>query len=205
MKALTVLQPWAALIVSGAKPYEFRSWRPHAALIGQRIVIHAAKRELVQAEVQRLFYLMRDGAGDGATAGTAIETCLDADKAVYVLQRGLDGSSEPLQTQAGIGTAVIGSPRLAQEIAEELGVPRVNDSDRDHHALWAWPMLDPELWLAPIPMRGAQGFWTWPDPEQLLGLHPVSRPANCGPLPSGAQPLQSSPGRASSVPAAARR
>lgn len=205
MKALTVLQPWASLIVVGAKPYEFRGWRPNAKFIGQRIVMHAAKRELVQTEVQRLFYLMRDGSAGADNAGTAIETCLDANKAVMVLHRALAGAQEPLHTQAGVGTAIIGAPRLAQEIAEELGVPRVNDSDRDQHALWAWPMLEPELWLAPVPARGVQGFWTWPDPEQLLGLHPVSRPANSAPLPSRARTLQSSPGRASSAPAAAGR
>lgn len=26
MKALTVWQPWASLIIMGAKPYEFRKW-----------------------------------------------------------------------------------------------------------------------------------------------------------------------------------
>lgn len=38
MKALTIWQPWASLIISGAKPYEFRGWRIPESLIGQRIV-----------------------------------------------------------------------------------------------------------------------------------------------------------------------
>lgn len=41
MKTLTVKQPWASLIASGRKRVENRSWRPPAALIGQRIAIHA--------------------------------------------------------------------------------------------------------------------------------------------------------------------
>jgi hypothetical protein len=30
-------------------------------------------------------------------------------------------------------------------------------------------MLDIEEWETPIPMRGAQGFWNWPTPEQIMG------------------------------------
>lgn len=41
MRALTVRQPWASLIASGAKRIENRTWRPPAALMGQRIAIHA--------------------------------------------------------------------------------------------------------------------------------------------------------------------
>lgn len=41
MRAMTVKQPWASLIASGEKRIENRSWRPPAALIGERIAIHA--------------------------------------------------------------------------------------------------------------------------------------------------------------------
>lgn len=40
MKALTIWQPWAALIVSGAKTIENRKWRPKMAL-GEIFAIHA--------------------------------------------------------------------------------------------------------------------------------------------------------------------
>lgn len=43
MKALTVKQPWATLIMLGLKPVENRSWRPPSSLIGERFVIHAGK------------------------------------------------------------------------------------------------------------------------------------------------------------------
>jgi hypothetical protein len=205
MKALTVLQPWATLIIAGAKPYEFRSWRPPAAMIGQRIVIHAAKRKIDQAEVVALFSLLRDGPEKRNQNPAVIETCLDAEKGLPILDRAWLPSEEPLHLGAGVGTAVIGEPRAAEEIAEELGVPRVNDSTRDKHAVWAWPMLDPEHWRAPVTMPGALNLWNWPEPEDVLGLHPVSRPAKCHRLPSAARSLQSSPGRASSAPAAARR
>jgi hypothetical protein len=41
MKALTIRQPWATLIILGAKCYEYRSWHPPLDLPA-RIAIHAA-------------------------------------------------------------------------------------------------------------------------------------------------------------------
>lgn len=41
MKALTVIQPWASLIVHGRKGIENRVWKPFRSLVGKRIAIHA--------------------------------------------------------------------------------------------------------------------------------------------------------------------
>ncbi len=43
MKALTLHRPWPWAILYAGKRIENRSWRPPAAVIGQRIVIHAGK------------------------------------------------------------------------------------------------------------------------------------------------------------------
>lgn len=61
MKALTVWQPWASLIIVGAKPYEFRGWRFPQSLLGQRIVIHAAARKIRSGEIGDLLDDARDG------------------------------------------------------------------------------------------------------------------------------------------------
>ncbi|OJY65492.1 MAG: hypothetical protein BGP16_12755 [Sphingobium sp. 66-54] len=162
MKTLTIWQPWASLIVAGAKPYEFRGWRVPRSLIGQRIVIHAAARRIDRDEVNDLLVVLalRDRSDDIARA--AAETCLIPERAIPVLNRALEGE---LPMAAGIGTAVVGEPVIGTAVAEQFGVPRANDSDRDDHANWGWPMLDIERWPEPIPMRGKQGLWNWPTPE----------------------------------------
>lgn len=43
MKALTLIQPWASLIVFGPKRIENRGWEPPRELIGERFAIHAGK------------------------------------------------------------------------------------------------------------------------------------------------------------------
>ncbi|MBX9661895.1 ASCH domain-containing protein [Novosphingobium sp.] len=167
MKALTIWQPWASLIIAGAKPYEFRGWRPPRALIGQRIVIHAAARKIDFLETRDLLHVhYYRGASDDIDLA-ARETCLITEKALPILADALF-SGDRMPMACGIGTAVVGEPRLGSEIAEEFGVPRANDSDRDEHANWGWPMLEIEAWPTPIPMRGAQGLWNWPEPERVV-------------------------------------
>jgi hypothetical protein len=43
MIAISVLQPWAALIATGKKKFETRSWKPAQKFIGEDIIIHAGK------------------------------------------------------------------------------------------------------------------------------------------------------------------
>lgn len=44
MRALTIMNPWAHFVVSGAKCLENRTWRPPKSIDGQRIAIHSGKR-----------------------------------------------------------------------------------------------------------------------------------------------------------------
>jgi hypothetical protein len=74
MKALTLWQPWASLIVMGHKRFETRSWK-RDSLIGERISINAAKRppkdlphELAALDLDPL------GLPLGAVLGTAVVT-----------------------------------------------------------------------------------------------------------------------------------
>lgn len=161
LKALTVWQPWASLIILGAKPYEFRGWRAPTSMIGQRIVIHAAKRPMKRNEV---CVLVQDLEAGGYHAMT---TCLHVQKALEILLPLVRGTFNPLAlpTAAGLGTAVLGEPKNGWEVAAEFGLERpVNDSDRNAHANWGWPMGDIERWEEPVPMKGLQGFWGWPTP-----------------------------------------
>lgn len=159
MKALTIWQPWASLIIAGAKPYEFRKSRAPRSIIGQRIVIHAGKLAVDRDEVEHMFFLlkMRDVPD---LARNAAELCLHPQNAIPILDAFLRGE---LPMGAGIGTAIVGPSRIGPEIAAEFGVSHANDSDRQDHANWGWPMSDIVAWPEPVPMRGMQGLWPWPD------------------------------------------
>lgn len=153
MKALTVYQPWASLIMVGAKPYEFRRWSFAArfpSLVGQRIVIHASARMIKPGEV--LDIVERLAEGTSALLPELARPFLDRLTGGHLQRNNL-----PLA--CGLGTAVLAEPVRAVDLLElkTAGV----DSDRIDHAVWAWPLRDLEPFDAPIPRRGLQGFWHW--------------------------------------------
>lgn len=157
MKALTLWQPWASLVVDGAKPFEFRSWRPPSSIIGQRIVIHASARKVDRREIEQLIRLL--DAGGRYAAQTALQPI---DRALEILRSG----DWPLA--AGLGSAIVGEPRSGAEIGADFGALNVNDSDRHLHCNWGWPMLEIDRWPEPVAARGAQGLWNWPTPAEAM-------------------------------------
>lgn len=149
--ALTIWQPWASLIMLGAKPYEFRGWPAPKNIRGQRIAIHAGARPVKLGEVVGL--LLRLQGPDAWMTG------LKPEIAIPLLERVRD-NPRMLPLSAVLGTALLGEPRRAWEIVGELG-GHINDSDRDEHSNWAWPVSEIQHSEPPVPARGAQGFWRW--------------------------------------------
>jgi hypothetical protein len=152
MKALTIWAPWAQLIMIGAKPFEFRRWdyrERERALEGQRIVIHAGARPVRALEVEDIIAGLNDRISS-----------LIPDKARPLLERLRSAKCQGVcELSAGLGTVVLGKPRHVSSLSPA-------DSDRIDHHMWAWPMLDIQPWPEPVPMRGAQGFWQWPQKDE---------------------------------------
>lgn len=150
MKAITVWQPWAALIAIGAKSYEFRGWYPPESMIGQRIAIHAAARKISPAEIR----LLRCQVG-----GHGVNPCLHIEKAQPLIEK-LSDNPGCLPLSHVVCTAVLGTPKRGDECAAEFG-GGTNDSNREGTFNWGWPMLDVQPLEPPAPAKGAQGFWNW--------------------------------------------
>lgn len=150
MKALTLWQPWASLIMIGAKPYEFRKWnftdKPHLAkLVGQRIVIHAGARPPKKGELEDIIARIDDG-----------ESALVAGIARPFIERVLKDEKK-LSLAAALGTAAIGQPQRSFDLFKHI----VADSDRLDQQMYAWPVSDVQAFPSPVPASGAQGFWNW--------------------------------------------
>lgn len=154
MKALTIWQPWASLIMIGAKPYEFRKWdfaTRVPEITDERIVIHAGARPVRRAEVLDLIDRMKSGESSlvDSVARPLLDRLLEAHKCQGVL---------PLA--CGLGTAKIGKAARAVDLFGH----RVSDSSRIDHQMWAWPLSEIDHWQEPVDCRGFQGFWNWPLP-----------------------------------------
>jgi len=154
MKALTVWQPWASLIMAGAKPYEFRRWAAPRWIVGQRIVIHAGARRMRDSEIVELLNRLDAGEDMGLVVAKARELV----ERVWRKRVGSLGTPAcDLPLAHGLGTAVIGEPRRATEIYTGR-----SDSDRIDEHVWGWPLTDIQPFEPPVPCKGLQGFWTWP-------------------------------------------
>lgn len=163
MKAFTIWQPWASLIMIGAKPYEFRSWKPPAWLVGQRMAIHAGARPVRVREVKALI--------DALNGRTSEQPCLRKDIALPMLERVLAALSKSPDTLWGtdealtlpishiLGTVRVGEPKRGDLCALEFGEDAGNDSDRAGTFNWGWPMLDIQHFEPPRHAKGAQGLW----------------------------------------------
>lgn len=135
MKAITVLQPWAWLLVSGKKRCETRSWKTNYR---GEILIHAGKKDMTATMRQTIF------------------------EAVYMKQAGVFKTK--MITGAIIGKAVLVNCVQIDEAIQEL-IRKQHFDEYAFGCFspgrYAWVMEDPVLFDTLIPARGRQGLWNW--------------------------------------------
>lgn len=141
LRAVTLWQPWASLIVRGAKRTETRSW----AIAPGPILIHAARRPVRSGEIEQLHELARDALGPspsttlprGSIVGAAWVTgCVDFESPDRIenvrAALGRGGTEAFVDLESSVGDFTEG--RVGWRLA---GARPCN----------------------PVPARGAQGLW----------------------------------------------
>lgn len=134
MKALPMWQPWAQLVVIGAKRVETRSWSCPDQLVGERIAIHATKtaKWVALKDIEPFRYYDLADLYFGGIIGTAVVARCDeitADAALALEQRNWHESA--------FGNY---------------------DSGR-----FAWSLTKVRRLTEPMPRRGRQGMFDVPD------------------------------------------
>jgi hypothetical protein len=138
MKALSIWQPWASLIISGEKKIETRSWPAPYSIRGQRIAI--ASTRTIRAE-------QRQAAAEDAFRLHYAATGLPA--------------MEDLPMGCVLGTVVVEDCRaIDPEFMQEL------DEQEDAFGWYgpgrfAWFLKDLDPLAVPVAVRGGQGLWNW--------------------------------------------
>ena len=143
MKAITMHEPWATLIVVGKKTIETRSWPPPVYLLGERIAIHAARRKPAQADLWML---------DGVQAQT------DLLPLGYVVATAL------LEDTWRVGHLSYqpGPPSVTKAIS--IDTERWVETDPYGNfapGRWLWFLADVEPLMVPRRAIGHQRFWEW--------------------------------------------
>jgi hypothetical protein len=151
VKALPLWQPWASLVEVGAKRIETRHWPAPAALLGQRIAIHATKTpahlaiggtEPFRSALVNAYPQMVSGLPLGAIIATVV----------------LDRCTQ-----------------ITADAADEL--ERRNPAEyvfgNYEPGRFAWVLRDVVRLAEPVPFKGSQGIFDVPD--ELLGLPAPAR------------------------------
>ncbi len=141
MKTLSLQQPWAMLVVLGAKRYETRSWQ--TSYRGP-LAIHASSRLLPDA----------------------LALCAAEPFRSLFRQAGYpDGRGLP--TGAVVGVVDLLDCRRVEEVRDLDAVERAVGDFRPGR--WAWRLARPRRLLFPVPYRGRLGVFDGPDlPPDLL-------------------------------------
>lgn len=133
MKALTLFQPWASLVVYGFKHIETRSWR--TAYRGP-LVIHASKNATF---MPRLLFLLAQGA-------------------VPPEVRDL-----PFPTGALLAYVQLVNCGLAMAMLRHYGGSPTEEALGDYApGRYGWVMERPQPFPHPLPCKGALGLWQVP-------------------------------------------
>jgi hypothetical protein len=133
VKALSVVQPWATLLMRGVKRFETRGWQTrHRGLLA----IHASaripygERELCRTEPCRR--LLRDA-----------------------------GYESWKQLPLGVILGTVELVRCVR--VEDLEPDSCSSTDRQwasfHPGRWAWEVIQPRPWAVPLPVRGSLGVF----------------------------------------------
>ena len=134
MKALSLTQPWAELVVLGEKQYETRSWSTRMTGL---IAIHASKSFPKWAKD------------------------LTVNDPYYVTGVGKYGTGR-LALGAIVGVVEIVKMHRTQDVQHNLGSKEIAFGDYGDDR-WAWELLNPVKLVSPIPCRGALGLWEIPE------------------------------------------
>ena len=160
MKAITLHEPWATLIACGAKKIETRDWAPPRSVVGERIAIHAARREPGAGNLQLLKTLDEVPSGYRLNAYRVDCRC---SRSAW-LCRGDGDSSGLRQGRPYLRTVSIRRRLWSTWKTRKLGHDRwvVEDAYGDFSlGRYLWYLEDVKVISPAVPAKGHQGFWNF--------------------------------------------
>lgn len=140
MKAITIKQPWASLIVHGIKDIENRSWACPWKYIGHRVLIHASGKPVEMRNPNSVF------------------TKAQWDSLPVEFQRKI------ICAEGIVNSAIIGSvEKIGCSINHPSKWAEKTDNSKGHYEnpIYNWVLANPILFPEPIPTKGKLSFWEY--------------------------------------------
>lgn len=155
MKAITIWQPYASLIMLGLKTFETRSWGTNYR---GPLIIHAAKKwdEERERDCVRVMNLLQDSTFSLHSLG-------EAQLNLFYL---------PMGDTLGKALGVVDLVACRHTI--DGGHTFENSVGHFGPCRFGWKCSDPRIFREPIPCNGKQGLWT-PDADLLASAKSLIR------------------------------
>jgi activating signal cointegrator 1 len=153
MRAVTLYEPWAALVAAGWKEVETRSW--YTSYRGP-LAIHSSVHPPDKMDISRFTFLL---GGWGFEMPEFHQGCVVA--VCWLV--------------ACISTELVGinSPKLKPPFSPRRGWTVELQMGNYDHGRWAWVLRDVQRLETPVRVRGKRNLWDWTPPADVL-LAPVS-------------------------------
>ncbi len=157
IKAITIHQPWATLIIAGIKQFETRGWQTNYR---GKLAIHASKNTRYIDDLLKTMYKRPYKRGVDE---------LDAwERTIYEAM--LSMSAEPEKYPAGKSVdawfttgVILGEVDLTAMHAERPPMLTKREEILGEYGTgrWEWQMDNPIMYPQFIPISGKQGLWNW--------------------------------------------
>lgn len=154
MKAITIKQPWASLIVHGIKDIENRTWACPKKYIGQRVLIHASAKPILKGSC--ISHYLTEEQYKSVAFATPPEKQLD----ICFLEH----YSSAIIGSVEIVDCVINHPSIWAEKTENYTVgmnPKIHENITEKKVVYNWVLANPVLFKKPIPAKGKLSFWEY--------------------------------------------
>lgn len=163
MIAITLWQPWASAIAVGLKTYETRAWA--AECVGQRIAIHAAKRNTTELREWWMDRVKGNPEFAQAFARHGINDWCDLPMGAVVCTADL---------MACVTTEKLVATRAVECESREYAWGNFAPiDDQNGQPRYGWKLANVTPLVPPAPAKGWQNFFTWdPATNVTVGLAP---------------------------------
>ena len=152
MKAISIKQPWASLIVHGIKDIENRTWKCPTKYIGQRVLIHASgKSSDIKINKYQFSTIERAHLGEHIGLITSMIIKPDFDKSPYF--GAIIGSVKIVGCTINYPSVWADRSKGCVMLGSTLFV------NADAKPIYNWILAEPILFEEPIPAKGKLSFW----------------------------------------------
>ncbi len=140
MKALSLSQPWLWAVLHAGKHVENRTWQPPIAMIGQQILLHAAK----SWDDKKLYPVH--------VAAQQIETMTPIG---YLLYHGI--TAAPSRRDMYPSSSIVGIATIDRVVTKADTLPE--DQRRWFFGPFGWVLTNVLSLPRPVPCKGGLGLW----------------------------------------------